>query len=289
MTRRERLESKLDRRLEWAEKRQSKSAALIAGHAVYRGDHAFNFQPGHIPQRARIIAQEDRAFEHRQVARHHEEKAAGLSTQLATSIYSDDPDAPERLREKLASLEAERDRIKAYNKSCRAAAKSGQSFGDLTLLDEAQRKSLEITARVCPYQLGKGGSSPAYVLTNLGGNISRAKERLAEIERRAARQAAAEQAGGVVISRNTEHGYCSVTFAEKPDRSVLDALRSAGFAWTGGGAGAGIPRSSPPKFSKWSPHRRTVRIDPRSATRNPAAMSLYFAAPMANFDPLTDT
>lgn len=234
MTRRERLESKLDRRLDWAKKRQSKSDALIAGHERFRGDHAFNFQPGHIPQRARVIAQEDRAFEHRQVARHHESKAAGLSAQLATSIYSDDEDAVERLREKVAALEAERERIKAYNKSCRVAAKEGRQLGNLSLLCPSWRERLETIARTRPQHLEKGGRVPAYALTNLGGNISRAKERLTEIERRTKRREEAEAAGGVIIHRAPDGDYCSVTFAEKPERSILDSLRAAGFFWSGG-------------------------------------------------------
>lgn len=241
MTRRERLERKVDRRDEWADKATQRSAAAFS--AADRIAQAIPFgQPilvGHHSERhhrrdvARIEGGMRRGCEEQAKAQHHTEKAAGLAHQLATSIYSDDEDAVERLREKLAGLEAERDRIKAYNKSCRVAAKGGQPFGDLTLLDEGQRKDLLTTARVCPYQIGKGGSLPAYVLTNLGGNISRAKERLVDIERRAQRQAAAEEAGGVVIQR-TGDDYCSVTFAEKPERSILDSLRAAGFFWSGG-------------------------------------------------------
>lgn len=32
-------------------------------------------------------------------------------------------------------------------------------------------------------------------------------------------------------------GYCRVTFAEKPDRSILDALKAAGFFWCKGHCG----------------------------------------------------
>jgi hypothetical protein len=62
--------------------------------------------------------------------------------------------------------------------------------------------------------------------------------RIIEIERTQTRQAAAEAApGGVPIegSGPGEFGdWVRVTFAEKPEHEVLEALRAAGFRWGGG-------------------------------------------------------
>ena len=53
------------------------------------------------------------------------------------------------------------------------------------------------------------------------------------IKARQARTAAAEAAlGGVVIEGTGE--WVRVTFAAKPAREVLDALRATGFRWDGG-------------------------------------------------------
>src|SRR5690606_36676558 len=97
------------------------------------------------------------------------------------------------------------------------------------LLDEKQRADLETIRRVCPYQLGPRGEMPGYALTNLAANIRRDRERIEQIKRRAARQHKAEAAGGVLIDIRGE--WAIVTFAEKPARDILNALRAAGFRW----------------------------------------------------------
>lgn len=78
---------------------------------------------------------------------------------------------------------------------------------------------------------------PSYALTNLGANIRRMEGRIIEIERQTARTEKAESGGGVVIegSGPGEFGdWVRITFAEKPEREILDALRAAGFIWGGG-------------------------------------------------------
>ena len=46
------------------------------------------------------------------------------------------------------------------------------------------------------------------------------------------RAAAAEEAGGVRVE--SANGYVSVTFAEKPSREVINALKASGYRWSGG-------------------------------------------------------
>lgn len=177
MTYRERRERKAERLREWAEKRQEEaSATLQRDRETYGGDVAFNTQPGHIPLRARVIARTDRAFASLSKAQSMESRAANIESQLDGAIYSDDPDAIEALKARIATLEAERDRIKAYNASCRKGAP------DVLLLDEAQRRELKSVLNYAPYQIGKGGQFPSYHLQNLGGNITRNRQRLASLK-----------------------------------------------------------------------------------------------------------
>lgn len=241
-TRRERLENRLEKREEWATGRRAKASSLRAQNEPYRGDWAFNTQPGHIPERARAIARDEKAFGHLAVAEHHEEKAAGLASQLETAIFSDDSDAVESLAARIAEREAERDRYKAYNATCKAAAKRGETHGDLSLLSEAQRGHLASLMKVCAYQVRPGGAFPAYVLSNLGANIRRDQERLEEVRRRAAFRSRVEASTTGVVIEGGE--WVSVTFAEKPNRDVLDALRAAGFRW-GSGSWAGKRENLP--------------------------------------------
>jgi hypothetical protein len=169
MTYRERREAKAERLREWAAKREAGAAAVFEAGRPFTSDIAFNTQPGHMPFRAKLIAREDRAFESLRKAQGMESRANGIESQLATSIYSDDPDAIEALEARLATLEAERDRIKAYNASCRKGSP------DLSLLTEQERDSLASAQRWMPT---KNGQMPAYHLTNLSGNITRNRQRL---------------------------------------------------------------------------------------------------------------
>ncbi len=62
--RQEGADRKADRYEEWGQKRvEEANATLNHIRDRYRGDFAFNTQPGHIPERARVIQREDRAFE----------------------------------------------------------------------------------------------------------------------------------------------------------------------------------------------------------------------------------
>lgn len=236
MTRRERLERKLEKREEWA------------GKAKTRSDQRFNSARGitdHIPLGQPILVGHHSEKRHRrdlersdnhmrkgceelEKAEHHASKAEGLAVQLDSSIFSDDHDAIEQIEARIAEREAERARWKAYNVTCR------KGNPDLSVLDEKQREDILSTARVCPAFMGRKGQVPSYVLTNLGGNIRSDRERIKTIKARAARAQRAEDAGGVLIVKSTRGDYCSVTFSEKPSWEIRRALKDAGFHWSGG-------------------------------------------------------
>jgi hypothetical protein len=179
LTYRDRRARRAERLRGWAEKRQTDAAATFAAHEVYHGDVAFNTQPGHIPERARVIAREDRALESLRKADSMESRANGIEAQLAGSIYSDDPDAIPALEARIAKLDAERDRIKAYNATARAG------HPDESLLDDSQRADLASGRKYAAFQI-KRDQFPSYVLSNLSGNIGRQRARLEELKRRAA-------------------------------------------------------------------------------------------------------
>jgi len=122
---------------------------------------------------------DDRAYASLDKAAGMASRADGIERAAAHAIYSDDPDAPERLREKLARLEAERDRITAYNASARKAHKADPSRtgGDFSLLDDAQLANLESLARIG--FMRPDGTFPSYATSNLGGQISKLRDRLA--------------------------------------------------------------------------------------------------------------
>lgn len=187
-TYRERREARAERYREWAGKRERTAGAVFKANEPYTSDYAFNTQPGHIPERARIIRREDAAHASLAKARSMRSRADGIEDQLSESIYDDDPDAIDALTERIIRLEAKRDRVKAYNASCRKGAP------DLSLLDAKQRRDLETSIRFSPeYMARRKNQMDAYVLSNLSGNIKRQRDRLARLQRQAAREAESDE------------------------------------------------------------------------------------------------
>lgn len=222
MTRRERLERKLERRLEWAGSRLGKADSLRSVDAHLKKDHAFNTQPGRIPARERMNAREKKAYEHEDIASHHEEKAAGLASQLRRTIFSDDPDAVEQLQEKIARMEARRDDMKERNAEHRKA--------------------------------GKPKAHEGYELSNLGARIRTAKQRLVEAEERRRRVAKVEEVDGALIELDGNRAV--ITFPERPEREILDALKAACFVWRQGawqGRWSALDADTQQAIQEWEP------------------------------------
>ncbi len=238
MTRRERLERKMERREEWAGSRDRKATAsfesartavagIEPGQPILVGHHS---EKRHRRALERHDSRMTAGVESMNMADHHRSRANGIAHQLDRSIFSDDDNAVESLLERVADLEAERDRIKAYNRSARAAGKKGENHGDLSLLSEDQKADLLSTMRHCPYHQKPGLPFPSYALSNLSGNIKRNKDRIESIRRDQATSESAEQAEGGILIVGAE--WVSITFAEKPERETLTELKAAGFRWS---------------------------------------------------------
>ena len=164
-TYRERREAKAERLQEWATKRATDARrTLEADRQRYGGDVAFNTQPGHIPERARVIARTDRAYESLNKAANMSARASGIADQLDRAIYSDDANAIEALEARIATLEAERDAMKEANAAFRKA--HGAALRALT-----------------PYQRDLAMPHQSFTLTNLSANIRRNKERLEHLRK----------------------------------------------------------------------------------------------------------
>lgn len=237
MTRRERLEAKMERREQWAEGRAKKAAESFSG--VRRIADAIPFgQPilvGHHSERharkdaERIHNGMARAVEHQQMAQHHAASAAGIERQLKNSVFSDDPDAVEALEAKIAKAEELQARMKMANAVIRKHAKAGRP-AQQAALEHLGFTEEQAVGLLTPDFAGRLGF-PSFASTNNGANIRRMKARVAEVQARQERTAKAELAG-VLIEGAGDH--IRVTFPDKPASEVLEALRAAGFWWRGG-------------------------------------------------------
>lgn len=249
MTRRERLENKLQRRLDWGHKAESRSAAAFDqahqiadgipfGQPILVGHHS----EAHARRDAdRIMSNMDKGVQEHLLAKHHQAKASGLADQLERSIYSDDTNAIEALEARIAEREAEAQGMVDCNKAWRKSKGDVPTFARLMgfTLEGAQRIADNIE-HACSWEKQP---YPAYELSNLRNRINTDKKRLEEIKTRQARAERAEAAGGVLVE-DLPMGYVRLTFDEKPPRAVLDALHAAAFHY-GAGSWLGLRANLP--------------------------------------------
>lgn len=189
MTYRERREARAERLRGWAEKREATARALYSRGDPYRGDIAFNTQPGHIPERARVIAATERAFENWSTAERMNDRADSIERATAHAIYNDDPDATERLAEKLAALEAERARQVTINAAIRKAVRGTSTHAERRpILAELARAGvmtaedladLESSARAFGSYFDR--RPVTFSTDNLSGQITKLRQRIAAL------------------------------------------------------------------------------------------------------------
>lgn len=182
MSYRDRRLARAERLRGWAEKRAARSASsfrsaheaiagIPPGQPILVGHHS---ERHHRRDLERHDSRMRAAFEHQDKAVSMASKADEIERQADNAIYSDDIDAVDRLKEKIAGLEAERERIKVVNRLVRKHGLAGAA----DQLTEAERTELiKLSAIQAYYQPEKKGFPP-YVLSNLGGNISRLRKRL---------------------------------------------------------------------------------------------------------------
>jgi hypothetical protein len=241
MTRRERAIARLERRREWALSRDRKASASFAtahnivsriplGQPILVGHHS---EKRHRAALDRMASNMDRGVESTRMAETHRSKAANIEHALDRSIFSDDRNAIEALQARITARRAECDRIVTLNKAIRKEFKAGLRAGWMDRIGATDDEKKAIVRNVT-YGSRRDPMFPSYVTANKRNLIRADEQRLKDIERRAASMAEAEAAGGVSIKIVGDGAYAVVTFAEKPDRAILDALRSAFFHWSGG-------------------------------------------------------
>lgn len=168
------------------------------------------------------------------------ERAKQLSQRAAAvgsgGISADDPDAPAKLRDKLAALEKSQANMKLANATIRKHAKSGLA-AQVAALVELGYSERHATALVEPDVLGRVGF-PDYALTNNNANIRRVMQRLAEVERQAQRIEAVgdaeptdEKHGDITLRRNLQENRLQLIFPGKPSAAARETLKRHGFRW----------------------------------------------------------
>ncbi len=184
MTYRDRRLARAERLREWAEKRAHRSTGnftrahnlvkdIPLGQPILVGHHSER-------RHRRTLERSDNAMrqacEDSDKAGEMSSRAANIEAAVDRAIYRDDPDAIERLTEKLSGLEALRARYKAENAAYRKGDPAFAACLGITVEAAAARRvTIEQGYSWCRQP------HPAYSLQNLGGTITKERKRLAEL------------------------------------------------------------------------------------------------------------
>ena len=160
---------------------------ILVGHYSERADRAY---------RSRATAKIDKAFKAMDAADYYASKADSVGT---GGISSDDPEAIAKLKEKLAGMESDRERIKKDNATAHAAGKTTDDW----------------------------------VLKNLGANIRRVKERIEQLEKAKEEPTRPDIIrAGYRVTENKEEGRIQIFFDRKPKDEICKELKARGFRWS---------------------------------------------------------
>lgn len=230
----DRLEAKRDRLQERAEnKRKESDAAYQRSHALV--EHIPMGQPilvGHHSERAHRNALDKswslmgKSFKLGEYADSLESRAANVGT---GGISSNDPEAVQKLQDKLNSLEKSQDTMKAVNKIIRGkklsdAEKVEQIVKD-GLLTEAQAQEI-----MKPDFAGRVGFA-SYSLSNNNAEIRRTRERLEELKR--LHNSAPIDFENDDFSMSINNGQIIINFAGgKPNDETRQLVKRAAFKWS---------------------------------------------------------
>lgn len=138
-----------------------------------------------------------------------------------TAISSDDPQAIEKLKEKLTKLESLQLFMKESNKCIKKKNKE-------------QFLSLEYGTEDLWVQLNSGATIwdigyPRYRLSNNNANIRRIRQRITLLERESKRQYREVTVKGIRVVENTIAGRLQLFFPDKPSYEIRQKLKKSGF------------------------------------------------------------
>jgi hypothetical protein len=151
-------------------------------------------------------------------------------------ISSDDPQAVEKLREKLADFENSRDLQKRINTAWRKCGKPApdnaeawQSVADEVGISDNILGKVRLNMARQPYHKAP---FPSYVFQNCGANIRRIKQRIEELETAASvPEAPPAVFEGFTVREDKEENRICIEFPGKPSADVRAILKGHGWRW----------------------------------------------------------
>lgn len=142
-------------------------------------------------------------------------------------ISSDDPQALEKLKDKLSKMEKNQEKMKAANAAIRMknTDKGNAKLSDLGYTPAEIEKLRE------PDYCGRIGY-PSYALSNNNANIHRVRERIEQLEKREKQNFSGWDFDGGKVEANISDNRLQILFDEKPDEAIRERLKGNGFHWS---------------------------------------------------------
>lgn len=140
-------------------------------------------------------------------------------------IQSDDPNAIEKLREKICNAEVMQEHMKIVN----AYYRKHKTLEGCDALNEKEIR--EITASMSRDWRTDPSPFASYELTNNNANIRRMRERLEQLEKAKNTETKEHDINGIRVVENTEAMRIQLFFPGKPDDATRTLLKSNGFLW----------------------------------------------------------
>jgi hypothetical protein len=208
------------------------SSFIPFGQPILIGHHSEN---RHRRDLNKIDNNMRKGFEHEEKAKYYDNKAA--NAQDESKIFSDDPLAIQKLKEKIQLLERSHERMKEINKHFR---KYGHVCG--LNLDDETKKAIEHNLK---FGFAAKTPFPPYSIQNSNTNIRLNKERLKQLEKASKEQTSEKVINNVRIVDNVQDNRLQIFFPDKPKEQVREILKHNGFRWS-------------PTFGAWQRHRSSL-------------------------------
>jgi len=233
----ERKARRIDRYEELAENAEQKSGEMHQqsrdmvkhipmGQPILVGHHS---EKGHRRLLDRSWNKLGQAVQEGEKAEYYKGKAAAAASN--TAIFSDDPDAIEKLEEKIASAQTHQEQMKAINKICRSK-KTTTEQKIATLKEEYNLHEGTITSMLNPEYSFENPGFRSWELSNNNANIRRMKQRLEQLVKAESEETTEQEINGVTICDNVEDNRVQLFFPDKPAEEVRAFLRHNGFHWS---------------------------------------------------------
>lgn len=196
--------------------------ALPAGQPILVGHHSEKRHRKYLVTADNKMRQ---SVEAEKKAAYYKDKAEALLKN--TAISSDDPDALDKLKEKLQSLEDTQELYKAINKILRTKKSDAEKVTSLQNIGIKESTAIKLVTPDRTY----GTGIPRFQLTNNNANIRRIRQRITYLEKISAMPSSEEEINGVRLVVSSEDNRIQLYFPGKPSDEVRTALKRAGFRW----------------------------------------------------------